>query len=188
MTDPEARFMRFADKATRPGYNLAVATACDFVIAVDATDRRNDTGLAAPLIERITTSTGKTPERLLLDTRCVVQDDLIDFDKRWPTMTVYAPPQADKENVTPKSLRWREIKRSKEPQVLKDWRARMDSDQGQAVYGRRKHTERAHGRMKNRGLGQLPVRGLAKARCVALLHALADMLLRAHNIRQAQIA
>lgn len=185
-TDPEARYMRFADKAVRPGYNLAVATACDFVIAVDATDRRNDTGIVTPLIERIAASTGKTPERLLIDTGCLVQDDLIDFDKRWPSMTVYAPPQPDKEDAKPESLRRRELQRRKEPQVLKDWRARMASDEGQEIYARRKHTERAHGRMKNRGLARLPVRGLVKARCVALLHALADMLLRAHNMRLAQ--
>jgi transposase/ribosomal protein L34 len=187
-TDPEARYMRFADKATGPGYNLAVATACDFVIAIDATDRRNDAGLAAPLIERIVASTGRGPERLLLDTGCVVQDDVIDFEKRWPNMTVYAPPQPDKQTIKPASLRKREIQRSKEPQVLKNWRARMNSEEGQSVYARRKHTERAHGRMKNRGLEQLPVRGLVKVRCVALLHALADTLLRAHNLRRAQLA
>jgi transposase/ribosomal protein L34 len=185
-TDPEARYMRFPDKAIRPGYNLAVATACDFVIAIDATDHRNDSGIVAPLIERITANTGKTPERLLIDTDCLVQDDLIDFDKRYPSMTVYAPPQADKETVKPESLRRRELQRRKEPQVLKDWRARMASEEGRDIYARRKHTERAHGRMKNRGLARLPVRGLLKARCFALLHALADMLLRAHNMRLAQ--
>ena len=185
-TDPDARFMRFADGATRPGYNLAVATACDFVIAVDATDRRNDKGLAAPVIERITAHTGKTPQRLLVDTGCVVQDDLIDFEKRWPTMTVYTPPPPDKEDAKPESQRKREARRHGEPQVLKDWRARMASPAGEEVYARRKHTERAHGRMKNRGLGRLLVRSIAKVRCVVLLHAIADMLWRAHNLRRVQ--
>ena len=187
-TDPDARFMRFADGGTRPAYNLAVATAADFVIAVEATDRRNDRGLAAPLVEQIETRADKVPQRLLADTGCVVQEDLVDFDKRWPTMTVYTPPTADKPDATPTSRRRREARRRKEPVPIKAWRERMAREEGEAIYARRKHTERAHARMKNRGLGKLLVRGLGKVRCVALLHALADMLWRAHKLRLATAA
>jgi transposase len=187
-TDPEARFMRFPDGGTRPAYNLAVATACDFVIAVEATDRRNDKGLARPLIERIHERFEATPQRLLTDTGCAGQDDLIEFARRWPTMTVYTPPTPDKKDARAASIRKREARRANEPDLLKAWRARMASEDGQSIYARRKHTERAHGRMKNRGLGRIPVRTIAKVRCVALLHALADMLWRAHNLRQPQPA
>jgi transposase len=187
-TDPEARFMRFPDGGTRPAYNLAVATACDFVIAVDATDRRNDKGLARPLIEQIHERFARTPQRLLTDTGCAGQDDLIDFAQRWPTMTVYTPPTPDKEDAKPASILKREAGRAKEPDILKAWRQRMASEDGQRVYARRKHTERVHGRMKNRGLGKILVRTIAKTRCVLLLHALADMLWRAHNLRQPQPA
>jgi len=50
---------------------------------------------------------------------------------------------------------------------------------------RRRHIETVNGNIKNRGLGRLNVRGLIKAQCLALLHALAHNLWRAHVLRQA---
>jgi len=63
-----------------------------------------------------------------------------------------------------------------ESRVLTDWRARMGSDDGRAVYKERAATsETVNADLKtHRGLGhRLLVRGLAKAKCVALWPALA---------------
>lgn len=53
LTDPEARRMRFADGAVRAAYNIqfAVTAAEGLIVAVKATDRRNDSGLARPMLE-----------------------------------------------------------------------------------------------------------------------------------------
>jgi IS5 family transposase len=59
----------------------------------------------------------------------------------------------------------------------------MVSEHGQQIYRRRKHIERTHAQMKNRGLARLPVRGLEPVRAVALLHAITNNLWRAHSLR-----
>ena len=46
-SDPEVRSMKMADGATRPAWNVQVATAQGFVVTIEPTDKRNDSGLAA---------------------------------------------------------------------------------------------------------------------------------------------
>jgi transposase len=182
-SDPAARVMRMADGATRPAWNLQVAAADGFVLAVEPTDRRNDTGLAQGLLDQVRRRCGRMPDRLLADTRCIVQGDITAFAERHPTMLVYAPPPPDKADASPESLRKRAWSRAREPEPVRHWRTRMASDEGQQIYARRKHIERAHAQMKNRGLGRLLVRGLEKVRAVALLHAIAHNLWHAHRLR-----
>jgi hypothetical protein len=45
--------MRFADGAVRPGWNVQVAATSDhgFIVGIEATDRRNDTGLVPPMVD-----------------------------------------------------------------------------------------------------------------------------------------
>jgi len=185
VSDPEARTMRFADGATRPAWNLQVAAAEGFVLAVEPTDRRNDTGLAQGLIAQVGARCGGAPTRLLADTRCITQADIEAFARLHPEMTVYAPPPADQADATAESVRRRESRRRREPAPIQRWRERMASEAGQQIYRRRKQIERVHAQMKNRGLGRLLVRGLQKVRAVALLHAIAHNLWRAHRLRTA---
>jgi len=62
----------------------------------------------------------------------------------------------------------------------------MASPEGEKTYGRRKWIETVNGILKGRSLGILRVRSLAKAQCVALMHAIAHNLWRAHCLRTAQ--
>jgi hypothetical protein len=64
-------------------------------------------------------------------------------------------------------------------EAVKEWRKRMGSDEGKAVYKQRGATsETVNGDLKTyRGLGPLLVRGLAKVKCVALWCALAYNLM-----------
>ena len=66
---------------------------------------------------------------------------------------------------------------------MKEWRSRMGTQAGQEVYGVRKLIEWVNADLKNRGFGFIPVRGLLKAKAVALLYALAHNLLVAHRLR-----
>jgi transposase len=176
MTDAEARIMRFSDGAMRPAYNaqIAVAPREGVIVAVEMTDRRNDSGLAVPMVDDIVRRYGQAPERLLVDTTYATIEDIAALDANAAgKVTVYTPVPAEREDITPASLRNRKSKRKHEPQAVKDWRARMATAAGKAIYSVRKLIERVNAERKNHGFGFLPVRGLVKAQGVALLHALA---------------
>jgi hypothetical protein len=64
----------------------------------------------------------------------------------------------------------------------------MDSEAGKEVYRRRKLTEHAHAKMKNRGFARMLVHGIDKVRKVCLLHALAHNFLQACGLRAAAAA
>lgn len=66
-----------------------------------------------------------------------------------------------------------------ESAVLTAWRARMGSEAGQAIYKERAATvETVNGDLKtHRAMSRLLVRGLRKAKCVALWTALAHNLM-----------
>jgi transposase len=185
-TDSEARFMRFPDGAVRPAYNAQIAAAPKqgVIVSIEVTDRRNDAGLAEPMVNDIVRRYGRTPDRLLVDTSYATSEDIVALAAHAAgPVSVYTPPPNEKENVKPASLARRIRKRAKEPFCLNQWRERMASEAGKAVYGLRKRIERIHADRKNHGFGFLPVRGLIKAKAHALWHALANNLAAAHRLR-----
>lgn len=184
-TDPDAMLMRMADGAVRPAYNVQVTSACGFVIAIEATTRRNDRGLAPTMLAQVERRCGKAPARLLADTGAMPASDIVTFARTHPAMQVFTPPPARKATSKPESRARYERNRAAEPRCLKDWRARMDSVEGQAVYKRRSNTEHVHGRMKNRGFGRMLVRGLRKVSVACLLHAIAHNIMWAISQRAA---
>jgi transposase len=182
-TDVEARKMRMADGATRLAYNVQVATACGFVIAIEPTDRRNDKGLAPMLVEQIEARCGAVPGRLLADSGAMTCADIASLADEHPGMLIYSPPPAERDDVKKETKRKRAWKRRHEARGVRRWRERMADEQAKPIYARRKNTEHAHAHMKNRGFGRMLVRGLAKVRAVCLLHALAHNLGCAHRLR-----
>lgn len=84
-----------------------------------------------------------------------------------------------------KTLSHRAAARAKEPEPLKEWRSRMASPAVQGFYKVRRRIELVNAHMKNRGLGRLNLRGLAKAKIVALWHALAHSILVINRLRHA---
>ena len=184
-SDPEVRSMKMADGATRPAWNVQVATAQGFVVTIEPTDRRNDSGLAADLVAQIEQRCGAPPTRLLADGTAMTQDEIVGLAEHCPGLTVYTPLPRERADVIAETLRKRQWQREHEPDALRDWRARMASKAGQAVYRRRKLTEHAHAKMKNRGFARMAVHGIAKVRVVCLLHALAHNMMQAHAMRAA---
>lgn len=184
VSDPEARSMRLADGAIAPAWNVQVATANGFVMTIDPTDRRKDSGLAPGLVAKIAERCGRVPQRLLADTTAMTQEDIITLAERYPDLTVYSPPAPERPDVTAETLRKRCWKRRHEPPAVTAWRARMASEGGQEVYRRRKLTERAHGIIKNRGMTRFLVHGRDKVRAVCLLQALALNLSWADTLRR----
>jgi len=187
-TDPEARFMRFPDGAVRPAFKAQIAAApnAGIIVSIDMSDRRNDAGLAEPMVDDIARRYGKTPDKLLVDTSYATSEDLVALAAHARgRVCVYTPPPSERDDVKPATLARRLRKREKEPACLKEWRERMASESGKAVYALRKRIERINADRKNHGFGFLPVRGLIKAKAQALWHALANNLAAAHRLRAA---
>ena len=185
LTDPEARQMRFADGAVRAAYNIQIVAASNgLVLAVHASDRRNDTGFAVPVVEDLDRRYGRLPNRLLMDGKYATTEDIVTLARyKKGHVLVYAPPPAESDQVKPDTLRRRIAKRLREPQALKDWRTRMATPEGERIYGRRRRIELVNAHMKNRGFGHINLRGLAKAKIVALLQALAHNIILASHLR-----
>jgi transposase len=185
LTDADARIMRFRDGSVRAGYNvqMAVEPGSGVILAVQATNRRNDAGLAQPMLEEVERHCGMAPQRVLADSRYATQEDIVTL--AGAGIEVYTPPVADKPDATAESCRKRTWRRQHEPEAVQQWRARMADAEGQATYRRRGWVETVNGIVKNRGLALLRVRTLAKAQCVALWHAIAHNLWRAHVLRTA---
>jgi transposase len=182
LSDPEARRMCFPDGAIRAGYNLQTAAVpgSGLVVTVKVTDRRNDKGLAKPMMGEVIRRHGPAVRRVLLDEGYVSHQDVESLtNDPGGSILVYMPPPAEKpdEKVTPGALRQRRYRRSHDSQAVTDWRARMETDEAKAIFSRRKLIERIHAHYKNRGLDRVTVRGVAKVQAVALWHALANNLL-----------
>lgn len=186
LSDPEARHMRFPDGAMRPAFNAQIAAAAreGVIVAVAMTDRRNDAGLAVPMVADIARRYGVVPDRLLVDTNYATSEDIAALAGHAAgPVVVFAPPPSEREAVKPATLARRAKAHAQEPDSLKQWRARMASAAGQAIYRSRKLIERINAERKNHGFGFIAVRGLAKAQAVALLHARAHNLLAAQRLR-----
>lgn len=184
-TDPDAPLMRMADGAVRVAYNVQVASACGFVVAIEPVQRRNDRGLAPAMVAQVERRCGRLPDRLLADIGAMTAADIATLAQTHPSMQVFSPPPARKQASKPESKARYERNRAAEPQCLKEWRVRMDSEEGQAVYKRRSNTEHAHARLKNRGFERMALRGLAKVRIACWLHAVTHNLMWAISCRRA---
>jgi hypothetical protein len=158
------------------------------VVAIDPTERCNDTGLAPDIVKEVEQRCEASPDRLLADSGSMTQKNIVDFAKTHPAMTVYSPPKTRAPNATAKSRARYDRNLAKQPDGLKQWRARMESEEGQEVYSRRGMTEHAHARMKNCGFEHMPVRGLKKVRSVCLLHAITHNMSLAFNRRAKKAA
>jgi transposase/endonuclease V-like protein UPF0215 family len=174
-TDPDARKMRCADGAVRPAYNIQLAVTFNGLITgVMATDRRQDTGLLEPMVMHVEARTKHAVETVLADTGFVDHADIEALATRTDKpVTVYAPPPEERTDVKPATLKERERKREKQPQAIKDWRKRMDTEEAATTMKTRSGIERVNAQLKQRGLGRVTVRGLAKVQTHALWHALA---------------
>lgn len=178
-TDPQARVMKMADGGFRPAYNVQVASVADqhIVVAVEVCNTGSDRGLMQPMLQRLGERIGHFPGRHLADGGFSSAQDI-----EWAHgngIEVYCPPTKSKHGTDPYLPR-----RGDGPGMLA-WRARMQSEAGQAQYKSRSICECIHARWRNWGLRQLLVRGMQKVRAVALLYALTNNILQGHRLARA---
>lgn len=181
VTDPDARIMMMSNGGFRLAYNVLVSatTGTQVILGIGVSERRNEAGIAEPMVQNLIERYGCAPARVLVDTKAATQADIITLAEH-PAghITVYTPPPPDKETATAQSIRKRAWRRGREPVALQEWRARMASPEGRRIYDRRRHIETINAQLKNHGLSRFVLRGLQKVRCEALLQAIA------HNLRR----
>jgi transposase len=173
-TDPEATVMKMADGGYRPAYNVEYSadTATLVIAAVAVTTSGSDAGQITPLDDQIHDRHGAYPQEALADGGFVSLED-IEAAQAPPRGTrVYAPVPQPKD---PK--RDRHAPLPGDGEQVREWRARMGTEEAKAVYRQRASAvECVNAQARNRGLIRLLVRGLRKVTAVALWFAIAHNL------------
>ena len=180
-TDPDARVMKMPDGGFRPAFNaqLMTSTQGQIIVGVAMTNAGTDQGELHPMVEQVQRRYGRAPTEVLADGGYVDLDDLRAVAEQG--CTVYAPPPGANDPTRAHRPLWRV-----DDAIVAEWRHRMGTAVGKAVYRERAATsECVNALARNRGLRQLVVRGLQKARTVLLWFALAHNVLRAVGLRRA---
>ena len=182
-TDPEARVMKMPDGGYRPAYNveLATTTVGGIIAGADVTNQGSDGGQLTPMTEQLEARYGTKPKEVLADGGFATLDDIQTMHADHQVV-VYAPVKDEEKKreagVDPFAPRPRD------PEGVALWRQRMGTAAAQAIYRERAQTaEWANAGMRNRGLYQFRVRGLAKIKAVVLWYVLAHNLLQATLLR-----
>lgn len=184
-TDPECRRMKMPDGGTRPAYNVQFGTTLDSLVIVDldVTNAGSDAGLMDPMVERIETQHGITPDEYYTDGGFSTNDDIERVSQRG--VTVFTPVKI----VDKKKERGEDPfapQKGDTPQVAA-WRQRMGTDEAQTKYKQRSKCEWSNAQCRNRGMWQFTVRGLAKVKAVVLWYVLVHNLLRMVALRAEQV-
>jgi transposase len=173
-TDPEARVMKMADGGFRPAFNaqLAVDAATQLIAAVAVVNAGSDMNEMAPMHAQIDQRYGRTPRHWLADGGFTKLEAIEQLAQRG-TQPLLPPARSRNPDIDPFAPK------STDSELLMQWRVRMASPEGRALYKQRGATvECANAQLRRRGLHQFRVRGLVKARAVLLWHALAHNLMR----------
>jgi hypothetical protein len=183
-TDADATVMKMADGGFRPAYNAQYASDCDsqVIVGVEVSTSGSDMGQLAPMVQQIEQRLGSAPRKMLVDGGFPAHAQI---DAVADKTEVYAPvpeARAKKDEQGQEVQQDRQDKHEPKPDdsaAVASWRQRMASDEAKELYKRRAATaECVNAQARNRGLQRMPVRGLKKVRCVALLFALAHNLMR----------
>jgi transposase len=185
-TDPEARVMKMADGGFRPADNvqLATDTATPIITGVDVSNQGSDQGQLAPMMEPHEQRYGTAPGAVLVDGGFVTLDDIETVSGNGVGTTAYAPVPEPKEEA-----------RDPHPPLPSDrpavaeWRQRMGTAAAQETYKERAATaEGVNAQARKRGLYQVRVRDLVKAKAVVLWYVLAHNLPRIAALRAEAVA
>jgi transposase len=172
-TDPEARVMKMPNGGFNPAYNvqLAADTESRAVVAVDVSNEGSDScGLCEPLRKEAERRGGGKVEQHLVDGGYLKAEDLEKATEEG--VELFVPPHTA---IDPRN-RGRELEpRPTDSPAVLEWKKRMSGEEGKKIYKQRAATsETVNADLRCfRGLVQLTVRGLSKAKCVALWCALA---------------
>ena len=180
-TDADARVMKMGDGGFRPAFNVQFATTCEeqVIVGVAVLNAGSDMAQLAPMVEQVEQRLGQSPGQWLVDGGFPAHEQIDAVAHR---TEVYAPVPEPRPK---KDAQGNEVQRDKhEPkpadsEALAQWRQRMAQPEAREIYKQRAATaECVNAQARNRGLLRMPVRGLARVRCVVGLFVLAHNLMR----------
>jgi len=167
-TDPECRVMKMADGGYRPAYNVQVATDTDasVILGVEVSSEGTDLRAMLPLAKQLESRYERKPGEWLADGGCTSVANLNAMHGR--SCAVIAPlRQRTNKDRNPADIR------PTDSEAVRQWRARMQTDEAKALYKRRGATaEWVNAQFRGQGMLQFLVRGVKNVRSVVLLHAL----------------
>lgn len=178
-TDAEARVMKMGDGGFRPAFNVQFATQVGepFIVGVDVTTSGTDAGQAPPMVEQVIERTKKCPNDVLVDGGFADLPAITALERRG--IRVLAPVRPPRNPANDPF----QPRPGDTPEVIA-WRARMATAEAKETYKQRAATSEwvnAQARTLY-GLQQLPVRGLAKVRCIASWIALTHNIVRGLSV------
>lgn len=182
-TDADASNMKMGDGGFRPAYNVQFATDCasQVIVGVDAVTAGSDMAQLAPMVSQVEQRLGQAPQQWLVDGGFPGHAQI---DAVAGKTELYAPvprPKASKgkDGDEPPAPGSEFEPKPGDSEAVAQWRKRMATDAAREIYKDRAATaECVNAQARNRGLLRMPVRGLAKVRCVVRLYALAHNLMR----------
>lgn len=195
-TDADASVMKMGDGGFRPAYNVQFATTCEsqVIVGMDVVTAGSDMAQLAPMVDQVERRLGQAPEQWLVDGGFPAHGQI---DAVAGKTELYAPvpkPKAPKSNDQAKDAQDGAPDQSEQAASLPEdeftpkpgdskavakWRCRMNTDAARDIYKNRAATaECVNAQARNRGLLRMPVRGLAKVKCVVRLYVLAHNLMR----------
>ena len=172
-TDPEMRRMKMPNGGFNPAVNVQLATDTESraILAVEVTNQGSDSvGLSEPMRQQVEQRSGGKVKQHLLDGGYMRKDDIEQAHAQ--RVELFMPPKPAR---NPKNRGWELEPKRGDRAAVAAWKRRMASEAGKEVYKKRAATsETVNADLRSyRGLTQITVRGLAKAKCVALWCALA---------------
>jgi transposase len=176
-SDPEARVMKMPNGGYNPAFNVQLAsdTRSRAIVGVEVTNEGSDSaGLSEALRKQVERRSGCKVQQHLLDGGYLRNDDIARAHEQ--NVALFVPPKGARKPEN----RGRELQpKLRDNAAVRAWKQRMGSDEGKEIYKQRAATsETVNADLRSyRGLTQFTVRGLHKARCVALWCALAYNLM-----------
>jgi transposase len=195
-TDADASVMKMGDGGFRPAYNVQFATECEgqVIVGMDVVTAGSDMAQLAPMVDQVEQRVGKVPEQWLVDGGFPAHEQI---DAVAGKTVLYAPvpknkppkskgqskdpPESPAGEVDPKGLPAGSEFEPKpgDSEAVAQWRCRMNTDAARELYkNRAASAECVNAQARNRGLQRMPVRGVAKVKCVVRLYVLAHNLMR----------
>jgi len=172
-TDADARVMKMPNGGFNPAVNVQLATDTQSraIVGVEVSNEGSDSaGLSEPMRKQVEDRTGQKIRQHLLDGGYVKHEDI--EQAHGQGVELFMPPKSAR---TP-GTRGKELEpKPGDSEAILAWKQRMRSEAGKHIYKERASTsETVNADLRtHRGLTQLTIRGLPKARCVALWCAMA---------------
>ena len=167
-TDAAARVMKMADGGFRPAYNVQFAadTESSAIAGVSVDNIGSDMGKMAPMSDALAEQYDERPSQHLADGGFAKLDDIETLARHGVEAFVPAAKPRDPD-------RDRHAPCPGDTPAVAAWRQRMGRDDAKEIYKERAATvECANAQARNRGLTKFVVRGVEKAKAIALWFAL----------------